>query len=54
VRTDSTGARLTPLLTNETLTRLSNLRLQTRSKFTKRCHGEHISGKGGTSIEFAD
>lgn len=45
---------MTRLLENETLARLSRMRLQPVRRRTNRTHGEHLAGKGGVSTEFAD
>lgn len=45
---------LTRLLANETLARLERLRIQPRRRRTNRSQGEHLTGKGGSSIEFSD
>lgn len=47
-------AQLTSLLDNQTLSRLERLRLNPVRRLTNRSRGEHQSGKGGTSTEFAD
>jgi uncharacterized protein (DUF58 family) len=47
-------AQLTELLSNETLHRLERLRLNPSRRLTNRSRGEHLSGKGGRSIEFSD
>lgn len=54
MRLDSSVARLTPLMSNDLLTRITAMRLRAVRRFTNRHHGEHLSGKGGSSIEFAD
>lgn len=46
--------QLTTLLPNDLLARLERLRVNPRRKKTNRSHGEHLSGKGGTSIDFSD
>lgn len=46
--------QLTTLLPNDLLARLERLRVNPRRKKTNRAHGEHLSGKGGTSIDFSD
>ncbi len=51
--TDST-TQLTKLLDNNALSRLERMRLNPTRKLTNRTLGEHLSGKGGTSIEFSD
>jgi len=48
------SAQLTTLLSNDVLTRIGQLRINAFRRFTNRSHGEHLSGKGGGSIEFAD
>jgi uncharacterized protein (DUF58 family) len=47
-------ARFTTLLENSVLARLERLRLNPLRRRTNRSRGEHQSGKGGTSTEFAD
>ncbi len=47
-------ARITELLANDTLARLERLRLEMGKRFTNRSQGEHLRGRGGNSIEFAD
>jgi len=46
--------QLTSLLSNDALDRLRRLRLNTTRRFTNKSRGEHLSGKGGRSIEFSD
>ena len=46
--------KLTTLLSNETLARVERMRLNPNRRKTNRSRGEHLSGKGGTSIEFTD
>ncbi len=46
--------QITPLFSNQTLSRLERLRMQPTRRLTNRSHGEHLSGKGGTSTEFTD
>ena len=48
------GARLTPLLPNDVLDRLERLRVRVRGRFTNKRRGEHLTGRGGGSIEFSD
>ncbi|MBI1310000.1 DUF58 domain-containing protein [bacterium] len=50
----SSKPRLTGLLSNETLARVERMRLVPNRRRTNRAQGEHLSGKGGTSIEFSD
>ncbi|RMG37462.1 MAG: DUF58 domain-containing protein [Planctomycetota bacterium] len=54
LRSSPDRAALTSLLSNETLSRLERLRLRPRRRQTNRTQGEHLSGKGGSSIEFSD
>lgn len=46
--------QFTRLLTNKVLTRLERMRLNPTRRLTNRTHGEHLSGKGGSSTEFTD
>ncbi|MDP7277419.1 MAG: DUF58 domain-containing protein [Planctomycetaceae bacterium] len=46
--------QLTSLLDNSVLARLERLRLQPNRRQTNRTQGEHVSGRGGSSTEFAD
>lgn len=50
----SSEAQLTPLLSNALLHRVERMRLNSIRKLTSRSRGEHLSGKGGSSTEFAD
>ncbi len=54
MRGESRPAQLTPLLSNQVLNRLELLRINASGRFTNKSQGEHLSGKGGTSIEFSD
>ena len=47
-------AQLTTLLSNDVLDRLERLRINAGRRFTSKSQGEHLSGKGGRSIEFSD
>jgi len=51
---DASSKQFTSLLPNEVLGRLERMRIRPRRRMTNRTHGEHLSGKGGTSIEFSD
>src|ERR1700733_6008139 len=51
---DEAVKQFTTLLDNSMLGRLERMRIAPRRKLTNRAHGEHLSGKGGTSIEFSD
>jgi len=53
VSTDST-TQLTPLFPNSTLNRIERMRLNPLRRLTNRSRGEHLSGKGGGSTDFAD
>jgi uncharacterized protein (DUF58 family) len=46
--------RLTSLFGNDVLDRLERLRISPLRRLTSRSHGEHLSGKGGSSTEFSD
>lgn len=46
--------QFTPLLPNDVLARAERMRLNPLRRRTNRMRGEHMSGKGGTSIEFSD
>ncbi len=48
------SARLSALLPNDVVARLERLRIQPRRKTTARGRGDHLSGRGGTSTDFAD
>lgn len=52
--TSSGKPQFTKLLENSTLSRLERLRLNPHRRLTVRTQGEHLTGKGGTSTEFAD
>lgn len=49
-----TKPQLTPLLSNETLARVERMRLRPNRRLTNRTRGEHPTGTGGASIDFAD
>jgi len=51
---DDATKQFTTLLPNDVLSRLERMRIRPRRRMTNRTHGEHLSGKGGTSIEFSD
>ena len=46
--------QFTTLLPNDILARVERLRINPRRRRTNRMRGEHLSGKGGSSIEFSD
>lgn len=50
----SNQKQLTPLFTNKVLARIERMRLNPRRRLTNRSRGEHLSGKGGSSTDFAD
>lgn len=50
----SSKPQLTALLSNDTLARAERMRIVPNRRRTNRAQGEHLSGKGGTSIEFSD
>jgi uncharacterized protein (DUF58 family) len=50
----SSAAQFTKLLPNDVLARVERMRLAPVKRLTNRQRGEHLSDKGGTSIEFAD
>jgi uncharacterized protein (DUF58 family) len=47
-------AQFTSLLPNDVLARVERMRLNPLRRQTNRTRGEHLSSKGGSSIEFAD
>lgn len=49
-----TSSQLTPLFPNSTLNRIERMRLKPLRRLTNRSRGEHLSGKGGSSTDFAD
>lgn len=50
----ATKPQVTTLLGNDVLTRVERLRLNPIRRLTNRRHGEHLTGRGGTSTEFSD
>ena len=46
--------QLTSLVSNSVLDRLERLRINASRRFTNKSRGEHLAGRGGTSIEFSD
>ena len=48
------NSQLTPLFSNSTLNRVERMRLNPLRRLTNRSRGEHLSGKGGSSTDFAD
>ena len=51
---ESSEAQVTSLLSNRVLGRVERMRINSTRRLTNRSRGEHLSGKGGSSIEFAD
>ncbi|MDA3962312.1 MAG: DUF58 domain-containing protein [Planctomycetota bacterium] len=47
-------AQLSSVLGNEVIARIERLRLAGSNRFTDRTRGDRITGRGGSSIEFAD
>ena len=47
-------SQLTSLFDNRTLNRIERMRLNPLRRLTNRSRGEHLSGKGGSSTDFAD
>lgn len=50
----SEKSQLTPLMSNKVLARVERMRLNPNRRRSNRSRGEHLSGKGGSSIEFTD
>ncbi|HVJ85644.1 MAG TPA: DUF58 domain-containing protein [Caulifigura sp.] len=50
----STIQQFTTLLPNDVLARVERMRLAPVKRLTNRQRGEHLSDKGGTSVDFAD
>jgi uncharacterized protein (DUF58 family) len=50
----STTSQLTTLFDNSTLNLIERMRLRPNRRLTNRARGEHLSGKGGSSTDFAD
>jgi len=48
------ASQFTSLLPNDVLARVEKMRLNPLDRRSNRMRGEHLSGKGGTSIEFSD
>lgn len=49
-----TASRFTSLFDNSTLSQIERMRLRPLRRLTNRARGEHLSGKGGSSTDFAD
>jgi len=52
--TNATPSQLTTLFDNATLSQIERMRLKPLRRLTNRSRGEHLSGKGGSSTDFAD
>ena len=52
--TTETSSQLSSLFSNSTLNRIERMRLNPLRRLTNRSRGEHLAGKGGSSIDFAD
>lgn len=52
--TTGSTAQLTSLFDNAVLNQIERMRLKPRRRLTNRSRGEHLSGKGGSSTDFAD
>jgi uncharacterized protein (DUF58 family) len=50
----STTAQLTSLFDNAILKQIERMRMKPLRRMTNRSRGEHLSGKGGSSTDFAD
>jgi uncharacterized protein (DUF58 family) len=46
--------QLTSLFDNSVLSRLERLRINATRRFTNKSRGEHLTGRGGNSIDFSD
>jgi len=46
--------QISKLFSNRVLSRLERLQINSNRRFTDKRRGEHLSGRGGTSIEFSD
>ena len=52
--TNAPAKQLTSLFDNATLNQIERMRLKPIRRLTNRSRGEHLSGKGGSSTDFAD
>ncbi len=50
----SSSSQLTSLFENTVLNQIERMRLKPMRRLTNRSRGEHLSGKGGSSTDFAD
>jgi uncharacterized protein (DUF58 family) len=51
---ENSNSQLTPLMSNSVLSRIERMRINSLCRFTNRQRGEHLSGRGGASMEFSD
>ena len=51
---ETENKHLTELMPNSVLNRIERMRINSICRFTNRHRGEHLSGRGGTSMEFSD
>lgn len=51
---NGSSLQLTSLFENAILNQIERMRLKPRRRLTNRSRGEHLSGKGGSSTDFAD
>ena len=51
---EGTRAAFTSLFDNSVLHQIERMRLRPQRRLTNRARGEHLSGKGGSSTDFAD
>ncbi|MFM7831373.1 MAG: DUF58 domain-containing protein, partial [Planctomycetaceae bacterium] len=51
---EGTQAAFTSLFDNSVLHQIERMRLRPQRRLTNRARGEHLSGKGGSSTDFAD
>ena len=54
METSEKKPQMTSLFTNATLARIERMRVNPNRRKTNRSRGEHLSGKGGSSIDFVD
>lgn len=51
---EGTQSAFTSLFDNSVLHQIERMRLRPQRRLTNRARGEHLSGKGGSSTDFAD
>jgi len=54
METSTKQSQITDLLPNDVLARVERMRINSHRRFVNRTRGEHLSGRGGQSTEFAD